>query len=183
MEMYQYIRRSEQIEKKKLRHLLVLILLFLSAVNSPAQQKKIERLRGKMIFLPFTIQTTSGQEHLAAGLPNILATRLTAHTGLTAVSGDNTEQLRDLLHKGEQRAAKKILQKMQGDYLFVSSLEQQGIGYQLSIHVFSGQAAPAFFARTAPSLERIIPLLNELSVEIAEKVFQKKTLTKKPKHT
>ena len=69
------------------RFLLPLILLLL-AVLLPAHwvsAKDTATKPGQIVFLPFTVTTQPPQEHLRTGLTNILATRLSERTGLTAV--------------------------------------------------------------------------------------------------
>ncbi|WP_417910947.1 FG-GAP repeat domain-containing protein [Candidatus Electronema sp. PJ] len=162
------------------RFLLPIILLLL-AVLLPAHwvsAKDTATKPGQIVFLPFTVTTQPPQEHLRTGLTNILATRLSERTGLTAVHGaDKTSGLEEMLHQGNQQEAKKMLKNMQSDYLLFGSLEQQQSGYTIVIHVFrNGKSKPATFTRTVTALDRALPALDELASEIVDKVFQQKAL-------
>lgn len=181
MKMAQYIGQSEQIEKnvffRRFSLLLLVLTFFLPTTDSLANQQTTSA--GKIILLPFIVKTAELQEHLGDGLSSILATRMTEQTGLAAVHGKSTGFPEELLRRGEHGAAKKILQNMQGDYLVVSSLEQQESGYEIIIHVFSTKTAATSFSRKTPGQEGVISALNELALEIAEKVFHKTAFPEK----
>jgi TolB-like protein len=156
--------------------LLLFLLLLPPAAFAAAKSKKNEARQSKIVFLPFAVTTQPPQEHLRSGLTNILATRLSSRTGLTAVHGaEKTEGLEKLLQEGNRQEAKKILTAMQGDYLLIGSLEQQENGYEILIHVFgSGKKPPASFTRRLAALDKALPALDDLSGEIADKVFSRK---------
>lgn len=154
---------------------LLLVLLSLSVPNSLRAQEEEPVPPGKMIFLPFTVKTDTPQQHLQDGLTDILASRMTNRTGLIAVHrSSQTRQLATLIEKGDQQAFKDMLKKMKGDYLVIGSLEQQDTDYEIMIYVFNRRKpAPSSFSKKFSTLDRAIPALDELSIEIAGKVFNK----------
>ena len=156
--------------------LLGLLLLLLPVSNSFAAEQDGMEPAGKMVFLPFTIQTAKPQQYLQSGLTNILSTRMTNRTGLVAIQAtDKTSQLTGFLQTGNDKAFKETLKKMNGDYLIMGSLEQQTTDFEIMIYVFSHKkSAPASFIKTITTLDQAIPAMDELSIDIAEKVFNKK---------
>ncbi len=131
----------------------------------------------KIIFLPFKVSTEQPKEHLRAGLTSILASRLSERSGQETVYGaDKTGQLEAMLQSGQPQEAKKILKKMQGSQLVLGSLEQQGSSYTLFIQVLGASKAGATsFTRTVDSLDKVIPVLDDLATEIANTIFHVKT--------
>ncbi len=172
MRAYPYPRHSRHTQT--LGHIalltLVLSLLFMGQAN--AKEKAPE----KMIFLPFSVQTTVEEEYLQTGLATVFATRMAERTGHIAVHDHaSSKNIAALVQGGGQdQEVKNILQRMQGSYLVLGSLrEQDGQTYKLDIHILRAQQKNVHsFSRTVPLLERLIPALEELSIEIAEKVFQ-----------
>ncbi len=155
--------------------LCCLVSLLLPAVNSFGEDVDAAPA-GTMVFLPFTIKTVPAQPHLQSGLTNILATRMTSRTGLIAVQrASDTGKLAALLQDGDQMAFKKMLDNLHGDYLLIGSLEQQESGYEIMVYVFNrNRSTPSSFSKKITSLDRAIPVMDELSIDIAEKVFNKK---------
>ncbi len=154
---------------------LLVVLLLLSVPNCLRAQEDEPAPPGKIIFLPFTVKTDTPQQHLQDGLTDILASRMTNRTGLIAVHrSSQTRQLAALIEKGDQQAFKDMLKKMKGDYLVIGSLEQQDTDYEIMIYVFNRRKpAPSSFSKTITTLDRAIPALDELSIEIAAQVFNK----------
>jgi TolB-like protein len=153
------------------------VLMLLGAVAmTAAVSGNLKAGQGKIVFPPFRVSTAEPQEHLRAGLTSILASRLSERSGLEAVYGaDKTGKLEAMLQSGQPQEAKKILQTMQGSQLVLGSLEQQGSSFVLFIQVLGGsKAAPASFTRTVSSLDKVIPVLDDLAAEIAATVFHAK---------
>jgi TolB-like protein len=167
------IRRNVRLFSGFLFLLLVLVAALPTSTWAAAQ--KATDKPGKIIFLPFTVTTQPPQEHLRAGLTSILATRLEERTGLDAVHGaDKTGGLEQLLQQGRKEEIRTMLRNLHGEYLLAGSLEQQKDGYEILLHVFSGaKAAPASFSRKIDSIDKALTALDELSGEIAAKVFRK----------
>ena len=160
----------------RLALLCSLLTLVLAVANSFAAAEEAGEIPGKIVFLPFTIQTAKPQQYLQDGLTDILATRMTNRTGLTAVHRNSkTRQLATLIETGDQQAFKEMLNKMDADYLVIGSLEQRNTDYEIMIYVFNrNRPTPSSFSRTIPALNRTIPAMDEISLEIAEQVFNKK---------
>jgi TolB-like protein len=137
--------------------------------NTVAGQKK-------MIFLPFRVRTEQAQEHLRDGLTSILASRLSERSGQEAIYGaGKTNQLEAMLQNNQPQEAKKILQKMQGSELVLGSLEQHGTRYTLFIQVLgANKTKTTSFTRTVASLDKVIPVLDDLAAEIANSLFHVK---------
>lgn len=159
-------------KKSSLVHATVFVLL-LTALAAAAVSGKPQSDQEKIVFLPFRLSMQPPQEHLKAGLTSILASRLSQRSGLEAVYGaDKTGALEALLQSGQAQEVKKILQQMQSRQLVLGSLDQQGESYRLVVQVLGGgRAAPASFSRTVASLDKVIPVLDELAAEIAATVF------------
>jgi TolB-like protein len=150
-----------------------LLFVLLAATGGVAGEDEKSSVKGKMIILPFTIQTSTPQAHLRTGLTNILATRMTKRTGLVAIQRNSKrDELTTLLQQGDHQAIKKILKSMEGDYLLLGGLGQQEVGYEIAIHVFSRHNnAPASFSANINNLTRTLSAMDELSIDIAEKIF------------
>ncbi len=151
------------------------VLLTTTVTNSFSAQEEEPAPAGKIIFLPFTVKTDKPLQYLQDGLTEILATRMTNRTGLIAVHrSSETRKLAALIEQGDQQAFKDMLKKMHGDYLVIGSLEQQGTDYEIMIYVFNRRKpAPASFSKKITTLDRAIPAMDELSIEIAAQVFNK----------
>jgi hypothetical protein len=166
--------------KKRRGTLLCAVFCCLSALFLPAMNSFAESddpgPAGKIVFLPFTIKTNPPQPYLQTGLTNILATRMTGQTGLIAVQrASDTGKLATLLQSGDQMAFREMLNNLHGDYLMIGSLEQQKTGYEIMVYVFNrNRATPSSFSKKITTLDRAIPAMDELSLDIAEKVFNKK---------
>lgn len=161
--------------------LAVLVLLGAVAVTA-AVSGTLKAGQGKIVFLPFRVSTEEPQEHLRAGLTSILASRLSERSGLEAVYGaDKTGKLEAMLQNGQPQEAKKILHNLQGSQLVLGSLEQQGRSYTLFVQVLGGsRTAPASFTRTVSSLDKVIPVLDDLAAEITAAVFHAKPAVAAP---
>ena len=160
----------------RLALLCSLLAILLPAANSFSAEEEAIETPGKIVFLPFTVQTTKPQQYLQDGLADILASRMTNRTGLVAVHrSSETRQLATLMETDDQQAFKEILNKINADYLVIGSLEQQDTVYEIMIYVFNRKRpTPSSFSKTIPALNRVIPAMDEISMEIAEKVFNKK---------
>ena len=156
--------------------LFSLLAVLLTAPNSFSAEEETMDTPGKIVFLPFTVQTAKPQQYLQDGLTDILATRMTNRTGLVAIHrSSETRQLAALMETGDQQAFKDMLNKLAADYLVIGSLEQQDTSYEIMIYVFNRKRpVPASFSKTIPSLDRAIPAMDEISMEIAARVFDKK---------
>ncbi len=156
--------------------LCTVLLILLPVGNSFGTDEETMEPPGKIVFLPFTVQTTQPMQYLQNGLTDILATRLTRQTGLVAVhKSSETRQLEKLMKTGDQQALKDMLDKLNADYLVIGSLEQQNKSYEIMIYVFNHKRpAPSSFTKTIPSLDGAIPAIDEIAIQIADQVFNNK---------
>lgn len=154
-----------------------LLIISCSGGTGFSAEKTAPETPGKIIYLPFTVKTDKPQQYLEEGLTDILATRMTNRTGLIAVHrSSQTRKLAELMQQGDQQALKDMLGKINADYLVIGSLEQQKTGYELLIYMFSrNKGTPASFSKHISTIDRAIPALDELAIEVAAQVFNKKT--------
>jgi TolB-like protein len=129
--------------------------------------------KAQLIIPPFDIQTTTPQPYLQTGLANILATRITQKTGhIVAPRNATTEKLTDLLRQQDRAAVQEILQKMGNTYLLAGTLTEKKQGYEIIVHVFGHRpTAQISLSQTFNRLDQALSALDELSLDIAEKIF------------
>lgn len=130
---------------------------------------------GRIVYLPFNVTTNTPGKYLQDGLTDILATRLTRQTGLSAIhKTKETIQLTTFMKQGNRQAFRKMLQNLNADYLVIASLEQQTDNFEIIVYVFDKQKdVPFSFSRKIPDLVKAIPALNEITEEISAVVFHK----------
>ncbi len=159
----------------RLALLCSLLTVLLPSANGFSAEEEAMAAPGKIIFLPFTVKTDKPLQYLQDGLTDILATRMTNRTGLTAVHrSSKTKKLAALIEKGDQQAFREMLKTIDADYLVIGSLEQQDNDYEIMIYVFNRKRpTPSSFTKTIPSLDKAIPAMDEISLEIANQVFNK----------
>ncbi|MCI5157817.1 MAG: VCBS repeat-containing protein, partial [Candidatus Electrothrix sp. AUS1_2] len=140
-------------------------------ISAAAQDEQYSEQQ--VIIPPFDIRTKEPHDHLRTGLANILATRVTKSTGHTVVQhSDLVDNLTDLLHQQNNTAVQNALQKMPNTYLLAGTLTEQGEGYEINIRVFGHRpAAQISLTQSFNRLESALSVLDELSLDIAEKIF------------
>ncbi|CAK8725331.1 Repeat domain-containing protein [Candidatus Electrothrix laxa] len=141
-----------------------------STADIPAITKNSEQ---QIIIPPFDVQTTTPHPYLQTGLANILATRLIKRTGhILAPHSTETDRLTDLLRQQDNAAVQKIIQKMDKTYLLAGTLKEKAEGYEITIQVFGHHpTAQISLLQTFNQLDRALSALDELSLDIAEKIF------------
>ncbi|MCI5161686.1 MAG: VCBS repeat-containing protein [Candidatus Electrothrix sp. AX5] len=141
-----------------------------STANTPTAARISEQ---QIIIPPFEVQTGTPHPHLRAGLANILATRVTKRTGhILAPHSTETDRVTALLRQQDNAAVQKIIQDMDNTYLLAGTLKEKTEGYKITIHVFSHRpAAQISLSQTFNQLDRALSALDELSLDIAEKIF------------
>ncbi|MCI5149510.1 MAG: VCBS repeat-containing protein, partial [Candidatus Electrothrix sp. MAN1_4] len=127
----------------------------------------------QLIIPPFDVHTTTPQPHLQTGLAHILATRVTQKTNhIVTPHNATTEKLTDLLRQQDHAAIQKILQKISNTYLLAGTLTEKEQGYEIIIHVFGHRpTAQISLSQTFNRLDQALSALDELSLDIAEKIF------------
>ncbi|MCI5125407.1 MAG: VCBS repeat-containing protein [Candidatus Electrothrix sp. AR5] len=156
--------------------LLTIVFLTIPVTASTTETTGDKQNRGKdkiIIIPPFKVQTRTPHPHLQTGLANILATRVTKRTGhIIAPHSTETDQLTDLLRQQDNGAVQKIIQAMDDTYLLAGTLKEKKQGYEIKIHVFAHRpTAQISLSQTFNQLDRALSVLDELSLDIAERIF------------
>ncbi|MCI5208065.1 MAG: VCBS repeat-containing protein, partial [Candidatus Electrothrix sp. ATG2] len=128
----------------------------------------------QFIITPFEVQTETPHPHLQTGLANILATRVTKRTGhAVALHSTAADKMTDLLYQHDNTSAvHKILQEMGNTYLLAGTLKEKKEGYEITIQVFGDRpTAQITLSQTFKRLDRALSVLDDLSLDIAEKIF------------
>lgn len=127
----------------------------------------------QILIPPFEIQTQEPHPHLQTGLANILATRVTKSTGHTIVQhSDMVDNLTELLHQQNNVAVQNALQKIPNTSLLAGTLKEQEEGYEINIKVFGHRPSTQIsLTQSFNQLESALTVLDELSLDIAEKIF------------
>ncbi|MCI5120709.1 MAG: VCBS repeat-containing protein, partial [Candidatus Electrothrix sp. AUS4] len=82
------------------------------------------------------------------------------------------DNLTELLHQQDNAAVQNTLQKMQNTYLLSGTLKEKAEGYEINIQVFSHRpTAQISLTQSFNQLESALSVLDELSLDIAEKIF------------
>ncbi|MCI5113387.1 MAG: VCBS repeat-containing protein [Candidatus Electrothrix sp. AW1] len=144
-----------------------------SNIGFAAENPAARGAEKQIIIPPFKVQTKHPQPYLQTGLANILATRITKKTGyIVASHSPTTDMLTDLLAQQNYIRVQKILQKMDNTYLLAGVLREKQQGYEMTIHVFEHRPkAQISLSQKFQRLDRALSTVDELAVNIAEKVF------------
>jgi len=152
---------------------VVCLALLCLAPPSPAAEKSGQK-EARVIFLPFEVRLPGQYGYLREGLATMLASRVTAHAGIIALhQSAETRQLSTLLQSGREQEFARMLAGIRADYVIMGSLTGKEGTFELTTHVFARSAgsAPKRFTRTISSLDGIMAGIDELSWDIAVKVF------------
>ncbi|MCW5201329.1 MAG: VCBS repeat-containing protein [Candidatus Electrothrix communis] len=156
--------------------LLTLIFLTIPVTASTAETTSDNQGRENeqiIIIPPFEVETKAPRPHLQTGLANILATRITKRTNhIVAPHSAEIDRITNLLLQQDNVAVQKIIQKMANTSLLAGTLKEKEEGYEITIHVFSHRpTAQISLSQTFNQLDRALSALDELSLDIAEKIF------------
>ncbi len=143
------------------------------SAESPSTAQNTHQDQYNIIIPPFVVQTKTPQPHLQTGLANILATRVTRKTGhIIAAHNTSTDKITALLRQQDHAAVQKILQKRGTTYLLAGTLTEKEQGYEMRVQVFGRQpAAQISLSQTFNRLDQALSAVDELSLDIAEKIF------------
>jgi TolB-like protein len=156
--------------------ILILALFCLPLLNPSAHAEEKDSPKAVAV-LPFKMHAPSNLAYLQEGLRDMLASRLAANTGAAIIdkkkiNGVLTEpgkvlQKKEALDLGSQLAA---------DYIITGSLTSLGGSMSLDAKVFSvaDTVEPMSFYASAAKEDEVINAINQLSWDIAEKVFGSK---------
>jgi TolB-like protein len=127
----------------------------------------------EIIIPPFAVQTKKPQPHLQTGLANILATRITQKTGHSVTAHhEQTDKLTELLRQQDNMTIQKIIQQQENTYLLAGTLKEKNQGYEMRVQAFGQQpTAHISLSQTFNRLDQALSAVDELSLDIAEKIF------------
>ncbi len=153
------------------------LLLLLLTTGAAAAESAGGQKEAKVVFLPFEVRLPGRYDYLREGLANMLASRVTAHAGIVALHrSSQTRQLSSFLRAGREEEFARLLARIKADYVIMGSLTGKEGAFVLTTHVFarSGTSAPKRFSRTISSLDGVMAGIDDLSWDIAVKVFGRK---------
>ena len=151
---------------------LTILGLATNATNTAAAAEAQRDSQQQLIVPPFEIQTKTPHPYLQTGLANILATRISTKTGHIVVPGDTEiDSLGEMLHRQDYAAVQKKLQGTKNTYLLAGILQEKEEDYEITVHVFGDREIKISFSRSFNRLESALSAVDELSLDIAEKIF------------
>jgi TolB-like protein len=153
----------------------MLVLFFsLSVATHVAAAATTAKEAKSVAVLPFVMHAPSSMDYLQEGLRDMLASRLAANGGAIIIDKDKVDSLLQKPVKPmPQQEAASLARQLGADYIVTGSLTSLGGSMSLDAKVIAADAdAPplSFFASAAQENE-IIGAIDELSWNIAAKVF------------
>ena len=142
--------------------ILLLAILVLAAPAAAKEQKTFA-------VLPLKIQGPSDYQYLSQGAQSMLTTRLTWTDHFEPVSQD---KITGLGFPESRKAASRIAEKIEADYLIYGTLTIMGKQCSLDLNTISpeGESTPASSQTT---LDDLIPELKNMAAEINSAVFKR----------
>ncbi len=154
---------------------LLPILLFFAILTGNVSAA--ETGKQSLAILPFTVNASKDISYLQAGIRNMLASRLSADTGLSIIDQARVDQ--QVKAAGDTRQQNLLIQlgnTLQTDYLLSGTLTAigQSISLDAKLYPVKDPAKPveSFYA-SAPTEDDIIAAVDSLAWDIAEKSFGK----------
>jgi TolB-like protein len=163
--------------QKNRSHVMIFnaLLLILSLFAASMSFAAAEDGEGKSVaVLPFEMHAPSSMSYLQDGLRDMLASRLAANGGATIIEQSRVDSL--LQEPGKplgQKEAAALAQKLGADYIVTGSLTSLGGSMSLDAKVFASNdtLAPLSFFASAAQENEVIGAINQLSWDIAAKIF------------
>ncbi len=134
--------------------------------------------------VPFAMHAGDNLAYLRDGLRDMLASRLAANAGAVIVEFSKVDaQIREPGTKLQPEAAQALATELGADYVVAGSLTSIGGSVSIDARVFSGKTGvrPQDFYASAPQESETISAVNQISWDIAEKVFGKARPAARPK--
>lgn len=128
----------------------------------------------KVVILPFDIGVSGKFDYLRDGLRNMLAGRLAAKAGVVELDYSSYEhELKKLKSSPGKKKAGALLQQLKVDYLVSGTLYslQEGLRLDLVFYPAAPGKEVVKFAASAPNAQAVIGAVNDISLDIAEKIF------------
>ncbi|MBU0910584.1 MAG: VCBS repeat-containing protein, partial [Proteobacteria bacterium] len=155
---------------------LIPFLLFLALLSGNVSAAE-QTATGSLAILPFTANASKDISYLQSGIRNMLASRLSADTGLTIVDQSRVDQ--QAKAAGDTKQQNLLIQlgnTLQADYLLSGTLTAIGRSFSLDAKLYAikdpSKPVESFYA-SAPSEDDIITAVDSLAWDIAEKSFGK----------
>jgi len=150
--------------------LLFAVCLVIGKTNSAAAAEPAK----SVAVLPFEMHAPDSMAYLQEGLRDMLASRLAANGGAVIIEQSKVDPL--LAERGrilQQQEAVELAQQLEADYIITGSLTSLGGSMSLDAKVFAADeaAAPLSFYASAAEEKEVISAINQLSWDIAAKVF------------
>jgi TolB-like protein len=156
--------------------ILFFFLVFFSTIPTPGQAED-NGAKGTIAVLPFEMHAPGSMAYLQDGLRDMLASRLSTNAGAKVI---DRNQINNLLPEPsavlQDQQALDLGSQLGADYVITGSLTSLGTSMSLDAKVFSVTATqePMSFYASATQDSELINAINQLSWDIAEKVFDKK---------
>jgi len=146
------------------------VILFMHAANVAAEDKTAKNVA----VLPFEMHAPSSMAYLQDGLRDMLASRLAANGGAIIIENAKVDGL--LKEPGkflQQGEAVELASQLGLDYIVTGSLTSLGGSMSLDAKVFGmdNSFEPMSFYATAAQESEVVGAINQLSWDIAAKVF------------
>jgi TolB-like protein len=153
-----------------------LFLLFITISVIPGQAADNEA-KGSVAVLPFEMHAPGSMAYLQDGLRDMLASRLAANAGAKVIDRNQINAL--LPEPGtilQDQPAINLGSQLGADYVITGSLTSLGTSMSLDAKVLSvaSTSEPMSFYASATKEGELINAINQLSWDIAEKVFGSK---------
>jgi len=148
-------------------------LAILSNIPAAAKSKQMVD-SSKIIILPFEIGASGKFDYLRDGLKNMLAGRLAVGAGIAELDYSSYErELRKLKSSSDRMEVEGLLQRLKIDYLVTGTLYSlhESLRLELVFYPASHEKKVVRFTASAPDAEKVIGALDDISLNITEKVF------------
>jgi len=154
---------------------IVIFLFFVTCfIILPANYAAAQDPGKSVAVLPFEMHAPSSMAYLQDGLRAMLASRLAANGGAVIIEHTRVDSLlQETKQPMLQEEAAKLAQELGADYIVTGSLTSLGGSMSLDAKVLSGDGSfePLIFYASAAQENEVISAVNQLSWDIAAKVF------------
>jgi TolB-like protein len=156
--------------------ILSLVLLFIATTVIPGHAADGDP-KGAVAVLPFEMHAPGSMAYLQDGLRDMLASRLAANGGARVIDRNRINAL--LPEPGtilQDQQAVELGSQLGADYVIIGSLTSLGTSMSLDAKVLSVSSTfkPISFYASATKEDELINAINQLSWDIAEKVYDSK---------
>jgi len=156
-----------------LKVLPFLVLSLMLFWNKPSGAKEMVH-SSKVVILPFDIGASGEFDYLRDGLRNMLAGRLAVRAGIVELDYSSYQrELKNLKSSPSQKEVSTLLQRLKVDYLVSGTLYslQGSLRLELSFYPAAQSKKVMRFTVSAQNAGAVIDAVNDISLDIAEKVY------------